>query len=113
MGPAFIEIKVEEVAAIFVGGLVSLAADTFITPLLGNNGFMPNFFSLFNSLGNKGCLKLLHRRFNYSQCYICTHEDRVKHPCPSHIHPSGTNWIVVTVNLRVREGTSELRQIFC
>ena len=44
MGPAFIEIKVEEVAAIFVGGLVSLAADTFITPLLGNNGFMPNFF---------------------------------------------------------------------
>ena len=54
MGPAFIEIKVEEVAAIFVGGLlVSLAADTFITPLLGNNGFMPNFFNLFNSLGKR------------------------------------------------------------
>ena len=71
MGPAFIEIKVEEVAAIFVGGLlVSLAADTFITPLLGNNGFMPNFFNLFNSLDNKGCLKLLHRIFNYSQCCI-------------------------------------------
>ena len=58
MGPAFIEIKVEEVATIFVGRLVSLAADTFITPLLGNNGFMPNFFNLFNFLGNKGCLKL-------------------------------------------------------
>ena len=54
MGPAFIEIKVEKVATIFVGGLVSLAADTFITPLLGNNGFMPNFFNSFNSLGNKG-----------------------------------------------------------
>ena len=53
MGPAFIEIKVEKVAAIFVGGLVSLAADTFITPLLGNNGFMPNFFNLFNSLGKR------------------------------------------------------------
>ena len=53
MGPAFIEIKVEEVAAIFVGGLVSLAADTFITPLLGNNGFMPNFFNLFYSLGKR------------------------------------------------------------
>ena len=50
MGPAFIEIKVEKVATIFVGGLVSLAADTFITPLLGNNGFMPNFFNSFNSL---------------------------------------------------------------
>ena len=53
MGPAFIEIKVEKVATIFVGGLVSLAADTFITPLLGNNGFMPNFFNLFNSLGKR------------------------------------------------------------
>ena len=53
MGPAFIEIKVEEVAAIFVGGRVSVAADTFITPLLGNNGFMPNFFNLFNSLGKR------------------------------------------------------------
>ena len=53
MGPAFIEIKVEKVAAIFVKGLVSLAADTFITPLLGNNGFMPNFFNLFNSLGKR------------------------------------------------------------
>ena len=52
MGPAFIEIKVEEVAAIFVGGLlVSLAADTFITPLLGNNGFVPNFFSLLAPSG--------------------------------------------------------------